>query len=670
MVYDWDTHQETCYQLYIQEGRSLEDIMEYLKAAHEFCPSKRAFQTQFRRWNFPAKQRPAHKNDRLVARIKELWEKNLAQREMLRILNEEDGYDIKPRELMRVRTKNRWLLRVPNSTVDATLVLPDGGHNDDHDGTDDDSEERGEHIDLDYSVATSHDNNDMTMQESDSGNGTPVTAPGGSRSRRRRRQSGQDVQSTTASGNNRFPSEMTIDEARDILSLDTTTYRTLRTNFKQICNEDSLSRKTEAGPERWAAAKQRLIGSSLALQRMLWVNSTVTGGDLGGSTHSFDQRQLALDVICTDVTKRLRTLETRMTLGEAKAVLGVNPTESRDMRAALHTVLLEARFVSKSDATPQQWEGLKQQWGQRAPVVQAILENVSGTEEAKTKMRALEMVASDVMKRLRDQRRSRQSLAGTSRSSHRQEMQAVSSTTHSSPNTAAGQMELAESLAGSNFDDLSEVPQMTFDSPGSDAMHMPLTLSQASSLTVDGSQQSGRGVLSTMNAAMQLNSPGMGGPGVLLSPGSQAAFLGHHHQPFYSATAVAAASSASVASASPQMYPQPPCTSSRGGGGGGGAGPDVPACAVYLRLHPSSSFITEMSLWVATLGSHSVQELRESAVARFPGAACIRVEGVIKDGKGGELPLQIEHEQELAAYLAHMQGASPTFNVQLVWKDT
>jgi hypothetical protein len=33
---------------------------------------------------------------------------------MLRILNEEDGFDIKERELMRVRAKNRWLLRVPN----------------------------------------------------------------------------------------------------------------------------------------------------------------------------------------------------------------------------------------------------------------------------------------------------------------------------------------------------------------------------------------------------------------------------------------------------------------------------------------------------------------------------------------------------------------------------
>ena len=32
---------------------------------------------------------------------------------MLRILNEE-GHEIKERELMRVRAKNRWLLRVPN----------------------------------------------------------------------------------------------------------------------------------------------------------------------------------------------------------------------------------------------------------------------------------------------------------------------------------------------------------------------------------------------------------------------------------------------------------------------------------------------------------------------------------------------------------------------------
>lgn len=636
-----------------------------------FC-SKRAFQTQFRRWNFPAKQRPAHKNDRLVARVKELWEKNLAQREMLRILNEEDGYDIKPRELMRVRTKNRWLLRVPNAAADMSADIAGDDDDGNEDGTDEGNQEKGM---FHQGTAGAHDNSEIPMQDSDSGSGTPVLAPGGRRSRRRGRQSGQDPQSTTASGNNRFPSEMTIDEAREILSLDTATYRTLRTNFQQICQEDEVSRKTEAGPERWAAAKHRLVGSSPALQRMLWVHNILNDCAVaGGGSSSLDQRQLALDVICTDVTKRLRTLETRMTLGEAKAVLGVNPTESRDMRSALHDVLSEAQFVSKSDATPEQWEDVKQQWGQRSPLVRAILDDVSGAEEAKLKMRALETVASDVMKRLRDQR----NRAGTKRprtgpasaSSHRQELQQLSSTAQSSPNTAHEQMDLSESLTGSNFDDMSEVSQMAFGSPGSDAMHMPLALSQASSLTGDSSQQPGRGVLGAMTAAMQLGSSGLG-PGLLLAPGSQAAaFMNHHQQSYYNPAAVAS-SSAPVGNPSSQLYQQqqqqqqPATANSSRVGAVAGA---MPAYAIYLRLHPSSSFLTGTSLWVATLASHSVQELREAAVARFPGAACVRVEGVIKDGKGGELPLQIEQEQELAAYLAHMQGASPTFNVQLIWK--
>ena len=70
------------------------------------------------RWDFPSKQNPAHKNAALVARVKELWEKNTSQKEMLAILSEE-GLQIKERELMRVRAKNRWLLRVPNGMKSA-----------------------------------------------------------------------------------------------------------------------------------------------------------------------------------------------------------------------------------------------------------------------------------------------------------------------------------------------------------------------------------------------------------------------------------------------------------------------------------------------------------------------------------------------------------------------
>ena len=66
------------------------------------------------------------------------------------------------------------------------------------------------------------------------------------------------------------------------------------------------------------------------------------------------------------------------------------------------------------------------------------------------------------------------------------------------------------------------------------------------------------------------------------------------------------------------------------------------------------------------MASQSIQELRQAAVTKFPGAMCVRIEGIIKDAKGNELPLQIQGDDELGAYFAHMQGGSPTFSVQLV----
>jgi hypothetical protein len=38
MVYNWDAHQQTCFRLYIEEGRSLEEIMDYMKRVHDFTP--------------------------------------------------------------------------------------------------------------------------------------------------------------------------------------------------------------------------------------------------------------------------------------------------------------------------------------------------------------------------------------------------------------------------------------------------------------------------------------------------------------------------------------------------------------------------------------------------------------------------------------------------------
>lgn len=38
MVYDWADKEEICYRMYIEEKKSLEDIMEYMKTHLKFNP--------------------------------------------------------------------------------------------------------------------------------------------------------------------------------------------------------------------------------------------------------------------------------------------------------------------------------------------------------------------------------------------------------------------------------------------------------------------------------------------------------------------------------------------------------------------------------------------------------------------------------------------------------
>lgn len=38
MVYEWADKQETCFRMYIDEKKSLEEIIEYFKTEHNFTP--------------------------------------------------------------------------------------------------------------------------------------------------------------------------------------------------------------------------------------------------------------------------------------------------------------------------------------------------------------------------------------------------------------------------------------------------------------------------------------------------------------------------------------------------------------------------------------------------------------------------------------------------------
>ena len=47
MVYDWENKEEICYRMYIEEKKSLEEIMEYMKEEHKFAPRYVHSQTYF-----------------------------------------------------------------------------------------------------------------------------------------------------------------------------------------------------------------------------------------------------------------------------------------------------------------------------------------------------------------------------------------------------------------------------------------------------------------------------------------------------------------------------------------------------------------------------------------------------------------------------------------------
>ena len=88
--------------------------------------SKRAFQNQLKLWNFQKRHIPAAKRPEVVAAVEQLWKDHMAPKEMLRVLNEERGFDVGARELARLRADNKWYIRARNGTEekeDASLAV-------------------------------------------------------------------------------------------------------------------------------------------------------------------------------------------------------------------------------------------------------------------------------------------------------------------------------------------------------------------------------------------------------------------------------------------------------------------------------------------------------------------------------------------------------------------
>lgn len=194
----------------------------------------------------------------------------------------------------------------------------------------------------------------------------------------------------------RFPSEMTIGQSKGMLQLTQDLYNRMRTRFQIMCEAENITKKTECS-HKWKLVKESLIEETLHLQMVIRINPT----DEAGRKLQKD-RLMALDIICCDVTKKIRTSKTRVTIPDAKTTLGVNPAQANEIRKLFYEILIQNHFTSKMEAGQEQWDNMKEELKSQSQILQDILNPGIEDPQHAAKLKSLEVICRDVMKRLRD----------------------------------------------------------------------------------------------------------------------------------------------------------------------------------------------------------------------------------------------------------------------------
>jgi hypothetical protein len=579
-----------------------------MKTTHNFMPSKRAFQVQFKRWDFPSKQNPAHRNAELVARVKELWEQNYTQREMLATLTDE-GYELKERELMRLRGKHRWLLRVPNGMkdkVDAMNLDPEKMTIEQFDSLQAQLESAAGLATItprkvglipdplpEDEIKKRKQRHEELLEDSEKRMSE--------KKRRRRTKQWAGLPADPEGLPPRFPSETTLEESKTFLEMSNEEYKAMRDQFQGICESVGVMKKTTCGAEKWSAVKDQLVRDNEPLQRVFW-NETI---------YPKDSKTLALDVICTDVTKRMRVMETRMTIADAKNTLSINPEQSRQIRNAFYNILKADHFESKLAAGDAHWNKLKAEWIAGQPILQQILAPGPADPMHAKKEKALEVLCRDVMKRLRDDH----------------------------IRTRSG----GKRYSNVNVNNDSTLKLQPSPEPDSQPVSPAARRTAPAAAVAAAATQLADSSLGLSNLDPNL----LGDPVAPASSeppafGALPPFL--RHQPTSSTSATYPAPTHAPPISIPTSNPTP----------------------IYIRPHISSSLPPGVptKMFLASLSAPTLSALITLVSDHWQGVDISRVDGVEKvDGR--EMKYLIEEDEELEAYLAHTEGRKSAFSVVL-----
>jgi hypothetical protein len=377
-------------------------------------PRTQTFNRQFKEWGFPRRWKTTKPEDeaRYLERIKQLWEQSLRSGEIASIMHDE-GFNISEQRISRLRRKYGLVLRGERDfagpanqkqTNDSDLAgstAPDSHQVQDVFNTVNDfSGLQQQHTgmmsigDMPYQtgyashvaapVASSTAAQKRTQNMLDDDEERPQTK------KRRRLLRGMGPTPPDAPGMPpRYKSETSLNECKAYLQLDNERYQTLREQFTDICNEMGIIKKTKCEPGQWETAKDRLIRANLHLNAVMNIPHP--------SPHEVAN---ALEVICADVTKKIRVTNTKISVGDANKGLQLNPAESKQIRHLFYQMLEQEGYTTMVEFGNERYNDIFQLWLTKSDILVRIQQQGMDAH----KMKCLKVLSRDAQKRLCDSR--------------------------------------------------------------------------------------------------------------------------------------------------------------------------------------------------------------------------------------------------------------------------
>ena len=436
----------------------------------------------------------------------------------------------------------------------------------------------------------------------------------------------------------RYPSELTMEECKGVLGLDKQQYHSMRDLFEGICRTNNIVKKTLCSADTWSNAKAELISRVPHLQSIFYGPNAAMAGQT--------QQPMAFELICMDVTKKIRTVGTRVTITEAKSFLGLTPQEARDARAAFDAILKEDYFVSKLEVPREHWDGLKTRWVEGSPLLQQKLSGGVTDHDYGMKLKCIESIAADVQKRHRDQ-------------------QTKNDPTHLTKSIDPTRNPYASTPKPTNT--MPTPPRINTAPPPP----LPPTINRGRAPFPSGKSMGPPPASNAHNFAPSnstphnYNHPPASAPSESQDNGitdlATQALSTATQAPFISYTSMANMQIDPTLLQAASLPPYEPTISS----------PSAESIPIYFRLSPLSSIHSHPKVWLCTLNPpYTVSTVKESALGKVPlgqAARCMRVEGVAPESEGGGR-WGIDEDDELEAYL-DMVGegrGKATFVVEIV----